>query len=339
MSRLKGDISSLRLVIKYQPKNKYSDNSSRMDKLNLLKLFVNVTERGSFAATANHLGLSPSTLSKAIARLEKDLQLVLFYRTTRQLTLTESGQAYLAVARNILSELEQCEQRLSHSNDSPQGTIKVNTPVSYGRLYLNPLIGKFHQLYPEITLEISYQDAYVDMIAEGVDICLRTGTLSDSGLIAKQLSAMDFLICASPDYVQKHGKPSSIDELQQHPWVRFRYRQTGRLHPIFVGDNGNELLLDPGQQWIVDDGEALLELCAQGVGLTQIPHFIAKRGLERGEIEVVMPYYRPKHFGIWAIYPEREYLPAKIRVFIEFLQQEIQDMGESPFETWAEQYC
>lgn len=307
-----------------------------MDKLNLLKLFVNVAEHGSFAATANHLGLSPSTVSKAVARLEKDLQLVLFYRTTRQLTLTESGQEYLSVARKLITDLELCEQNLSQRNDSPQGVIKLNVPVSYGSLYITPLIGKFHELYPEITFDISYQDAYVDMIAEGIDICLRSGTLGDSGLIAKQLSIMDFLICASPDYIEKHGKPSSIEDLGKHPWIRFRYRQSGKLHPIFIEDKGTELALNPGQQWIVDDGEALAKLCAQGVGLTQIPHFIAKKAVESGEIIPVMPFYRTKHFGIWAIYPEREYLPAKIKVFIDFLQKEIKAMGETPFRTWAE---
>ncbi|MGH1462307.1 MAG: LysR family transcriptional regulator [Neptuniibacter sp.] len=309
-----------------------------MDKLNLLKMFVNVAEQGSFAATANHLGLSPSTLSKAVARLEKDLRLVLFYRTTRQLTLTESGQAYLGVARKLITDLDQCEQRLSQDNDIPQGVIKLNTPVSYGSLYITPLIGKFHEQYPDITFEISYQDAYVDMISEGIDICIRSGTLSDSGLIAKQLSIMDFLICASPQYIQKHGKPSSIDELDQHPWIRFRYRQTGKLHPIFVADNGIESALNPGQHWIVDDGEALVKLCSQGVGLTQIPHFIAKKAIECGDIVPVMPCYRSQLFGIWAIYPERQYLPAKIRVFIEFLQKEIYAMGETPFTTWAEAY-
>lgn len=310
-----------------------------MDKLNLLKLFINVAEKGSFAAAANHLGLSPSTLSKAMAKLEKELKLVLFYRTTRQLTLTESGQAYLSVAKSILSDLEQCENNLSHKNESPRGVIRINTPVSYGRLYLTPLLGKFQQLYPEITLEISYQDAYVDMITEGIDICLRSGTLSDSGLIAKQLSPIDFLICASPAYIQAHGKPSSVDQLNQHPWIRFRYRQTGKLHPIIVAEHSKEQALDPGQQWIVDDGEALLELCTQGIGLTQLPHFIAKRGLESGEIEALMPHYRPHQFGIWAIYPEREYLPAKIKVFIDFIQQELKEMGETPFHTWAEKYA
>lgn len=309
-----------------------------MDKLNLLKLFINVAERGSFAATANHLGLAPSTLSKAVARLEKDLEIVLFYRTTRKLTLTESGQEYLYIARKLITELEHCEKKLCQLNKQPQGVIKLNTPVSYGSLYITPLLGKFHQLYPEITFDISYQDAYVDMIAEGVDVCLRSGTLSDSGLIAKQLSVMDFLICASPAYVEKHGKPNSVEEFDQHPWIRFRYRQTGKLHPIFAMQSNSECLLDPGQQWVVDDGEALLSLCAQGVGLTQIPHFIAREGIAQQQILPVFPMYRPKNYGIWAIYPEREYLPEKIKVFLEFLSNEISAIGENSVTTWAEEY-
>ena len=307
-----------------------------MDKLNALKLFAQVAERGSFAATANHLGLAPSTVSKAISRLEQDLQLVLFYRTTRQLTLTKPGEYYLATARRLINELEQCEQSLQLNNNALAGSIKVNAPVSYGTLYLNPMIANFHERYPDITLDISYQDAYVDMIAEGIDVSFRSGSISDSGLIAKQLSPMDFLICASPSYIQKYGRPKTYAELDQHAWIRFRYRQTGKLHPIFVHEDGQERALDPSREWIVDDGESLLTLCMQGVGLTQIPHFIAKRGLESGNIVPLFEHFRSSNFGIWVIYPERSYLPAKIRVFIEFIQAELKKNGETPLHTWAE---
>jgi len=309
-----------------------------MDKLSLLKLFVVSVEQGGFAAAANHLGLSPSTLSKGMARLEEHLNFKLFHRSTRQVTLTEAGSRYLITARHILMELEQCEQQLQLENDEPKGRIKVNLPVSYGRLYVMPLLQRFIQKYPEIELELSFNDSYVDMLEQGIDLTIRSGSLEDRRLVARKLSPVDFLICAAPNYLAKNGYPSTAAQFSDHPWIRFRYRQTGQLMPVTMPDDGDgEQHYDPGQQFIVDDGEALAELCAQGLGLTQLPHFIARDWLKDGHIVPILPYYRPPHHGVYGIYPKREFLPAKVRVLIEFLIQQIEASGESAYRTWAEE--
>jgi len=306
-----------------------------MDKLNLLRLFVTVVDRGSFAAAASALGLSPSTVSKAIARLEADLKLFLFHRTTRQLTLTEAGGAYLETVRKLLAELEQCENHLIRQNDQPSGLLKINAPMAYGRRYIVPRLGEFRQRYPGIEVDLSFDDAYVDMIEQGIDICFRSGSIEESTMIAKQLSPMDFITCASPNYIERH-KGICEGSYNQHSWIRFRFKQTGKLMPILYPESYPNDAPDLPTSYIVDDGEAMAELCAQGLGVTQMPHFLARDWLQKGELIPVTPFVRAKDFGVWMIYAKRQFQPAKIRAFIDFFADQMEKQGESQFHTWAE---
>ena len=308
-----------------------------MDKLGLLEMFIKVVENGSFAAAASHLGTSPSTISKAISRLEAHVQFKLFQRSTRQLKLTNAGVAYLETARHVLNTLDVSEQQLSTDKHLAKGTLRINLPVSYGRLYILPLVHEFQRRYPEIGFELSFNDEYVDMIEHGIDISIRTGRLNDSRFIAKQLSPIDFVTCASADYIAAHGVPTCASELAQHNWIRFRYKQSGRLMPIILRDQAIDPYFASDKQIIVDDGEALAELCAQGLGMTQLPHFIARNWLNHGRIQNLYPLYQPKPFGVFAIYAKSEYPPVKIRLFVDFLTQALASMGESRFSTWAAQ--
>lgn len=306
-----------------------------MDKLNLLKLFVLVIDKGSFVSASSSLGLSPSTVSKAIQRLEQDLQLQLFYRTTRKLTLTEGGRNYAKTVRALIFDLERCEAELASSNMAARGRLILNVPISYGRVYILPLLAKFKALYPEIEIDISFDDAYVDMVEQRVDLCIRTGMLEDSNLVAKQLSPMDFITCASPDFLKQHPKIKPED-YNDYPWIRFRFKQSGRLMPI-LSAQGKELVnLDPGKHYIVDDGEAMISLCTQGLGLTQVPQFLARDSIKRKDLLPVLPFIRHPNFAVRAIYAKREFLPTKIRVFIDFLVEELERSGEGALYTWAE---
>jgi DNA-binding transcriptional LysR family regulator len=308
-----------------------------MDKLNLLKQFICVVEQGGFAAAANELGQSPSTLSKSIARLEKDLSFKLFYRSTRQVRLTSAGSEYLTTAVNTLRALEQSESQLRQNNNEYRGQLRINLPVSYGRLYVMPLLQKFKQTYPDIDFQLSFNDSYVDMMEKKIDLTIRTGTVTETNLVARKISPIDFLICASKKYVEQHPNIRA-ETLVDHPWIRFKYQQSGRLMPIVLGNEEPALELDSCQQYIVDDGEALANLCAQGLGLTQLPHFIARDWLESEALQVVMPYYRNSKQGVYAIYPNREYLPAKVQAFVTFLIAQMEASNESAYHTWAEQF-
>ena len=307
-----------------------------MDKLKLIHIFVCVADAGSYVAAASRLGLDTSTISKAIARLEQRLHFRLFFRTTRRIRLTPAGTQYLEMARCLLRELEDVEQRLREDNEHPQGVLTLNLPVSYGRLYIMPLLGKFCKLYPDIELSISLDDAYVDLIEQQVDVCIRTGVLSESNVVARKLSPIDFVCCVSPQYLRQCNGQVDLDDASVHPWIRFRYRQSGRLMPIRIVAVDGVRSIDPRRDIVADDGETMSALCAQGLGLTQVPHFLARPWLEREQLKVIGQYYRSPDEGVYIMYPRREFLPAKSRVFIDFLVTEIESLGETSEYTWVE---
>ncbi|MBU2180856.1 MAG: LysR family transcriptional regulator [Gammaproteobacteria bacterium] len=310
-----------------------------MDKLRLLEIFLATCEGGSFAAAARACGSDPSTVSKAVNRLETQLGLTLFQRSTRQLSITTAGQRYASTVRQMMQDLTTCEHELKHLNDSPGGTLRINAAVCYGHLYLRPLLQSFCQSYPAIRLELEINDLHVDIIENNIDIALRTGYVKDSRLVARRLSPMDFLLCVSPHYLAAHGMPSCANDFEQHSWIGFRIKQTQQLQPIFLPDAlGEYQLYELTPRHITDDGEAMAHMCADGLGFAQLPHFLAKAGLESGELVSLYRYYRPPEpdNGVFAIYPKRDYLPARVRVFIEFITAAMEAQGESANHTWAE---
>ncbi len=310
-----------------------------MDKLRVLELFLATCDSGSFALAARACGSDPSTVSKAISRLEAQLGLTLLQRSTRQLQITAAGQHYANTVRQLLQHLHHCELELKQQNDTPSGTLRINTAVCYGHLYLRPLLRAFCQRYPAIQLELQINDLHVDIIEHNIDIALRTGYVKDSRLIARRLSPMDFLVCVSPHYLAAHGTPTCADDFQQHSWIGFRIKQTQQLQPIFLPDaQGYYQPFTLTPRHITDDGEAMAQLCADGFGFAQLPHFLAKAGLESGELMSLYPYYRPPQpdNGVFAIYPKRDYLPARVRVFIDFMSAALEAQSESANHTWAE---
>ncbi len=306
-----------------------------MDKLKLLRLFLMVIDHGNYSAAAKQLATSPSTISKAIMRLEKTVGIQLFQRSTRQLRLTTEGEQYSLQIRSLLEQLDTCEYTIKQQNDLPCGKLRISVPISYGRLYVRPLLKSFKCLYPDISIELSYDDKYMDIIEQGYDICVRSGTVSDSRLIARQLSPIDFLICASPEYLQCHTRPKSARDFIKHPWIRFRYQQTGRILPIMMPNKPSHREYDPDQTYVVDDGETMAELCADGLGLTQIPHFIARNFFRKNKIVCLFPAFCPSGHGVFIMYPKRDYLPERVKVFVDFLCNEIEKQGETPLSTWA----
>ncbi|MCO7187519.1 MULTISPECIES: LysR family transcriptional regulator [unclassified Pseudoalteromonas] len=312
-----------------------------MDKLRSLTLFLATCEEQSFAAAARVCNTDPSTISKAVSRLEAELGVTLFQRSTRQLKITAAGRHYAHTVRSSIQALSSCEDELRQLNDAPRGRLRVNSAVCYGHLYMRPLLKAFCQRYPEITLELSLDDMHVDIIEQDIDVALRTGFIKDSRLVARCLSPMDFLVCASPDYLEQHGTPVSRGDFDNHAWIGFKIKETQQLQPIFLPDEqGNYQLCDLRRTHITDDGEAMAQLCADGLGLAQLPHFLAKAGLETGALVSLYPAFRAPlpEGGVFAIYPKREYLPARVRVFLDFLVAALAVQQETPTHTWAEHW-
>jgi DNA-binding transcriptional LysR family regulator len=308
----------------------------KIDKIRTLQFFIATCDLGSFSNAAKQHETDPSTISKAISRLEIELGFSLLQRSTRQLRLTDAGIRYLKVSREILDTLNLCESQLRQDKNNPEGTLRISVPISYGRLYVRPMLKAFHLKYPQISVELLYDDAYVDIIKHKIDVAIRSGTLEDNRLIAKKLSPMDFLMCASPAYIKKHGYPRNETEFSKHKWIRFRFKQSGLLMPTLHIVKGKVQESDPDRSFVVDDGEALAELCSDGLGIAQMPHFVAKKWLQKNKIKPLFKAYRPDNFGVYALYLDRTYMPAKVSVFLEFLSNYVKSLNEFPNSTWAE---
>lgn len=262
----------------------------------------------------------------------------MFQRSTRQLRLTTAGQRYARTVRTTVQNLSACELELKQLNDSPSGLLRISSGVCYGHLYLRPVLPAFCRQYPGIRLDLELNDLHVDVIENDIDLAVRTGYVKDSRLVARRLSPMDFLTCVSPQYLAEHGTPRRGEDFRQHRWIGFRIKETQQLQPIFLPDDGGEYLpYDLERTHITDDGEAMVQMCADGLGFAQLPHFLAKTGLENGALVSLYPHLglpQPDS-GVFAIYPKREYLPARVKVFIEFLTAALAAMGEGPNGTWA----
>ncbi|XOV84190.1 MAG: LysR family transcriptional regulator [bacterium] len=313
-----------------------------MDKMRSLELFLATCDGGSFAAAAKSCQSDPSTVSKAIARLETQLGLTLFQRSTRQLRITAAGERYARTVRMAMQDLSACEAELKHLNDSPSGTLRISSGVCYGHLYLRTVLPEFCKRYPEINLELELTDLHVDLIDHNIDVALRTGFVKDNRLVARRLSPMDFLTCVSPDYLALHGTPECREDFHQHRWIGFRLQETQQLQPVFLPDESGEYLpFDLERTHITDDGETMAHMCADGLGFAQLPHFLAKSGLQTGALVSLYPCLAlpQPDSGVFAIYPKRQFLPAKVRVFIDFLVASLATMGESPNHTWARNWA
>lgn len=312
-----------------------------MDKMRSLEFFLATCDAGTFAAAAKLCDTDPSTVSKAIARLEAQLGLTLFQRSTRQLQITPAGKRYARTVRNMMQDLSACEDELQHLNDSPSGVLRISSAVCYGHLYIRPLLPAFCQRYPAIKLELELNDLHMDVIDNNIDLALRTGYVKDSRLVARRLSPMDFLTCVSPQYLEAHGTPRCAEDFHQHQWIGFRIKETQQLQPIFLPDEtGAYQLYELERSHVTDDGETMAHMCADGLGFAQLPHFLAKGALNSGALVSLYPCLSlsEPESGVFAIYPKREYLPAKVRVFVDFLTASLAAMGEDPNRTWAQDW-
>lgn len=282
-----------------------------------LEIFARVARTGNMSAAGREMGLSPAVVSKRISQLEDRLGARLFQRTTRHLTLTETGAGYFKRVVDILSLCEEAEDFVSRRNTKPRGQLKVTMPTTFGRRHVAPYVGAFLQRYPEIELDVHLTDNFVDIIREGYDLAIRIGELEDSTLVARKLAPDTRVICAAPTYIEKHGAPASLADLDLHNCLSAGAQDLWRLEgpdgPCQTRPNGNVRS---------DSGEFIHELLRAGVGLGLRSTWDIGPDLENGSLKVVLPKYRGSpSVAIHAVYPCREFMPAKVNVLIEFLAE------------------
>lgn len=279
-----------------------------------IELLAEVVESGSFSSAAKRLNVSKSHVSRHISQLENRLGTQLLHRTTRKISLTETGQAYYQRCREILSSLAEAEQSVMALQSTPRGTLRMTVAGAFGERYIVPAAIQFMQTYPQLRIEVDFSNRNVDLVEEGYDLAIRAGTLSDSSLIARRIANRRLHICGSPEYFARYGKPDSIRGLKHHNCLvgsvqtwRFRER------------DGHHLDLRIEGNWRSNNGHALLMAARSGLGLTQLPEFYLQDDLESGRLEAVMQEFQPTDTAVWAVYPSNRHLSPKVQQFVDFL--------------------
>jgi DNA-binding transcriptional LysR family regulator len=290
-----------------------------MQDLRTLSIFVRVAERRSFVRAAADLGITQSGVSNAISRLEDQLGVRLLARTTRRVSLTDDGAAFFERCRQSLAELEEAELVLKETRLKPTGRLRVDMPVSFGRLKVVPLLGPFQAQYPDLKLVISFTDRYVDLVEEGIDVSVRFGVLQDSSLMARRLTQTQFRVVGAPGYLAKHGRPRTPDDLAGHNCLAFTLRDTRLARDWRFARDGVESTLAPQGNMSFSDGAALCDAACAGYGLAQIHGYYIDNAVTAGKLEPVLEKFRPAIDPIWLVYPQTRHLSPKVRAFIDFM--------------------
>lgn len=285
----------------------------------LMLAFTETAKRKSFAAAARELCATPSTVAKAVARLETNLNLRLFHRTTRQVTLTPDGERFYLRCERVLMELRDLEAEATGVGLSPVGTLRVDLPVVFGRDLVLPALARLAIRHPKLELDVRFSDGFVDLIRESVDVAVRIGKMPDSSLIARQFGSQDWILCASPGYVTQFGKPTTLGELLACPAILFRMPTTGRHQSWNVQQEGQEGILRPKARYRFSDGEAMVRFAEKGLGIAQLPDYMVKESLASGRLVEVLPQHRAKQSPIYAVMPANRMIPARVRVLLNEL--------------------
>lgn len=292
-----------------------------MNRLDAMNLFVRVADLGSFAAVANQLGVARSVVTRQIAALEEHLCVKLMVRTTRKLTLTSAGAAYLEKCRIIIDLVESAEIDAMEARLTPRGNLRLNLPLSFGLKRIAPLLPAFQKAYPEINLALDFTDRFIDLIEEGVDLSIRITARLDPGNVARKLGTIRLLAVASPDYLKRYGRPAHPHDLSGHCCLGYSAKANNR--PLVFSINGVQENIYVPYRLQANNGEALVQAAAQGVGITVQPDFIVEQYVKEGTLETILGGFEPPPLGIYAILPSNRYLPQRVRVLIEFLASEL----------------
>lgn len=288
-----------------------------MDRFLEMQTFNAVVEAGSFVKAANALDMSNAAVSRYVVDMETRLGVRLLHRTTRRLSLTEEGQVFYARSKELLAELQEAEDEITSRRDAASGLLRVNAPFTFGILHLAPLWGEFKALHPKVSLDITLADRLVDLVEEGYDVAIRIAMLENSSLVSKRLATTRIVVCASPQYLAQHGTPRHPSELTDHAIISYSYLST-KDEWKFTGPQGPvSVKTNPCIHTNSGDTCRAAALTHQGVILQ--PTFLVGKDLADGTLVELMPDYRSVELGIYAVYPTRKHVSAKVRALIDFL--------------------
>ena len=289
-----------------------------------LRLFVRLATTQNISLAGSELGLSPAVASAHINKLEQGLDVRLVHRTTRKVSLTEEGLAFLPHAEEVLASVEAARAAVGAGSAAPGGTLRITAPASFGRMHLMPAIKDFLVRYPELTMDIRFSDSIVDLVEGGFDIAIRNAELKDSSLIARKLAPDKRIVCASPGYLAKFGEPTTPDELRNHHCIHLM-----GLESWAFDTPGGQLSVKTRGRFRTDNGEAVRDACVDGLGITINSTWSAYRHLQRGElVQILRDFPLVSDTAIWAVYPSSRLLAPKVRAFIDYF---VDYFGSAPY--------
>lgn len=285
-----------------------------MDRIVAMQVFCKVVESGSFVMAAERMDLSTSAVSRLVVQLESHLQTRLLNRTTRQISLTDEGRSYYERCVQLLLELEEIEDAMAHTSQALRGQLRLTLPISFGD-YLAPALAQFSQEHPQLKLEVNLSDQQIDLIEEGLDLAIRVGHLGSQNLVARRLGQTQLLICAAPQYLAQHGTPKQPSDLLQHQCLLY-----GSTEWPFTLPEGQTQTQPVSGQTNANNGLFLRELAIAGAGITMAPDFLLADAVRDGRLIPILADYPSPPLPIYAVYPSRRHLAARVRSFVQFLQ-------------------
>lgn len=289
-----------------------------MESLSGITAFVRTAETLSFVAAGRSLGISASAVGKSVAKLEQHLGVRLFQRTTRRIALTEEGALFYGRCSRVLDDLRDAEAMLSHVARAPRGKLRVSLPT-IGYRFLLPILPEFRRAYPEVELDIDFNDRIVDVIEEGLDAVIRSGELTDSSLMSRRIGPFRFMLCAAPAYLERRSVPQVPKDLEKHDCLRFRFPTTAELQDWSLTDAGTANPFRLPAALTCNNMEALRAAAISGLGIAYMPDFLAQDAIASGALRTVLDEYLvdPGQFSI--LWPSSRHLSPKLRVFVDFV--------------------
>ena len=285
-----------------------------------MTVFAKVVEQGSFARAAERLSISASACSRQVAELEAHLGSRLLNRTTRRLSLTEIGQGFYERCVQLLADLGEAEQAAAETAARPRGTLRLTTSINFGVRHVSPAIGAFLAKYPEVKFDVSLSDRIVDLVEEGYDLAIRIGSAGGETVVARKLGEARMVACASPAYLKAHGAPRTPEDLARHRCLTYEYMPVRNVWP-FRGKDGREHAVRVSGPLHSNNGDLLAAAAVAGVGIAYEPEFILGPDLKAGRLVPILSAYSSPLGPIYAAYPSRRYLSAKVRAFVDFLAE------------------
>ncbi|VAW92232.1 Transcriptional regulator, LysR family [hydrothermal vent metagenome] len=292
-----------------------------MQQYNLIALhsFMAVVEAGSFKHAAEKLDASTAAVSRRVSALENALGIKLLNRTTRQIDLTDAGKQFYDDLQNIFCSLDEAEERLLQDNKTVKGHLRIAAPLSFGTMCLAPVLPDFMKRYPELQVQLQLEDRLIDIVSEGIDIAIRIGIAEDSSLVASCIASIPRVFCASPAYLEQHGKPESPSDLATHNCLHYNHISMKEEWSYLKAEKMHKL--DVTGTLSTNNGEVLRDAAIGGIGITLLPTFIVANALQTGTLKSILTQYCPKPFELYAVRPSRQFTPVRIKRLIGYLKE------------------